>query len=312
MKGTKKVSKNFIGFLVASVLIWLLITLSKEYTTTIAYPVSYIKIPQDKLLQSTPKEGIDIVIKASGFKIITTKFKKKPIVLTANSLNRKSVTKYYFLTKNQLINIQKQLLSDVQLQQIIQDTLFLDLGTLGSKKIAIKPILDINYHIGYDISKKINIKPDSIIISGPESIINKIKFIETTILKLDDVKSDFEEKVEILMPKNEKNINFNKESITISGVVEKFTEGSFKIPYTIVNLPENLELKTLSKTVEVVFVVGLSNFNKINKDSFIVACDYNNAEKNNLSYLVPKVISKPNFLKSVKVVPTIIDFLIQK
>lgn len=312
MKKTQKISKNFIGFLVASILIWLLITLSKEYTTTIGYTVSYIKIPQDKLLQSSPQEEIDIVVKASGFKIISTKFKKKPLVLSANSLNRKSASKYYFLTKNHLNNIQKQFISGVQLQEIIQDTLFLDLGTLKSKKIAIKPVLDINYHVGYDISKALKIEPDSIIISGPESKIDKIKFLETTILKLDDVKSDFKEKIEILKLENEKNIKINEASVTISGVVEKFTEGSFQIPFSVINLPENLELTTLSKTVEVVFVVGLSNFNKINKDSFVVECDYSSAEKNNLGYLIPKVISKPNFLKSVKVVPNIIDFLIQK
>ncbi len=312
MKKTQKISKNFIGFLVASILIWLLITLSKEYTTTIGYTVSYIKIPQDKLLQSSPQEEIDIVVKASGFKIISTKFKKKPLVLSANSLNRKSASKYYFLTKNHLNNIQKQFISGVQLQEIIQDTLFLDLGTLKSKKIAIKPVLDINYHVGYDISKALKIEPDSIIISGPESKIDKIKYLETTILKLDDVKSDFTEKLKIIKPENHKNIKVNEASVTIYGVVEKFTEGSFQIPFSVTNLPENLELTTLSKTVEVVFVVGLSNFNKINKDSFVVECDYSSAEKNNLGYLIPKVISKPNFLKSVKVVPNIIDFLIQK
>ena len=37
-----------------------------------------------------------------------------------------------------------------------------------------------------------------------------------------------------------------------------------------------------------------------------------NSEKNNLGYLIPKIITKPDFIKSVKIIPTKIDFLIQK
>ena len=64
--------------------------------------------------------------------------------------------------------------------------------------------------------------------------------------------------------------------------------------------------------VKVYFVVGLSNFSKIDKNSFAVVCDYSLSNENKLDYLVPKVIEKPSFIKSFKVVPNKIDFLIQK
>ena len=75
MKTSRKISKTFISFLVASFLIWLLITFSKEYTTVITYAVSYKNIPQNKLLQETPIKEIDITVKASGFKILRSNFK---------------------------------------------------------------------------------------------------------------------------------------------------------------------------------------------------------------------------------------------
>ena len=161
MKENKKISKSFIGFLIASVLIWLLITLSKEYTATLTFPVVYTNISQDKLLQKEPTKEINVIVKSSGFNIIKSRFGNKSLALNAKNLIRKSSSKYYFLTRNQFNTIQKQLRSGVQLQEIEIDTIYLEIGSLISKKVALKPNLEINYHIGYDILEAVSMKPDS-------------------------------------------------------------------------------------------------------------------------------------------------------
>lgn len=310
MKNFKKIPKTFISFLVASFLIWFLITFSKEYTTVITYAVNYKNIPQNKLLQETPINNIDITVKASGFKILRSKFKNKKIQLEASKLKRKGHSKFYFLTKSQVTKIQKQLLFGVELKEILQDTIYLNLGVLTSKRVAIKPNLEINYHVGYDLLNEIKISPDSIVISGPEAQVKKIDYLELSELKLNDVKSNFLEEVSVLKLNN--NFKYSAQKITISGNVDKFTEGKLQIPFTTKNLPKNINLTTLSEKVEVIFVVALSNFSKISEASFKVECDYLISEKNNLGYLIPKVILKPVFIKSVKIIPKKIDFLIQK
>ena len=292
-------------------MIWFVITLSKQYTTQVTLSVVYKNIPQNKLLQSEPIKKLDFVVKSSGFNILRSRFNKNELVLNAASLNRKPSNQYYLLLRNQKSSIQKQLHSGIELQEIVQDTIYLNLGSLVSKKVPISPNLDINYHIGYDLSEKIEIVPDSVLISGPEGKVDKVSAIKLNLLKLQDVKNNFSNKVTI--EKNQlKNLKINTEFVTINGKVEKFTEGSFEIPFEIVNLPENTKLTSLTKTVEIVYVVALSQFNKINKDSFRIECDFKTSEKNNLNYLIPKVILKPNTLKSVKVIPNKIDFLIQK
>ena len=84
------------------------------------------------------------------------------------------------------------------------------------------------------------------------------------------------------------------------------------MPFNIKNLSKNTNLTTLIKTVEINFVVALSNFAKVSEASFKVDCDYGFSSKNNLGYLIPKVVTKPEFIKSFKINPTRIDFLIQK
>ena len=312
MENNTKISKSFIVFLITAVVIWFLITLSKVYTISISFPVKYSDLSQDKILQNEPLKEIDILVKSTGFNILSTRFLNQTIELNAGNLNKKSTFNYYLLIKNQKNKIQRQLRSGMEIQEISLDTIYLELGSLISKKVPLIPNLAIDYHVGYDLLDTEVIKPDSIVISGPEAYVDQIDEINLELLKLDDVKSDFSQKVKILRPENSNNLKVASEFATISGRVEKFTEGVFEIPYKVLNLPEGVDVTSLHKTVKVYFVVGLSDFNKIDKNFFQVVCDYTLSKENNLDYLVPKVIVKPAFIKSFKVVPNKIDFLIQK
>jgi len=309
---TKKISKSFIGFLVASTLMWFLITLSKEYSVTLTYPIGFSNIPQDKLLQDQTTKKIDLLVQASGYNILRSRFNHKKMILKGNVLNKKNTNEYYFLAKNQLNNIKNQLHSGVQLEEVLQDTIYLNLTSLASKKIALKPDVDIQYHVGYENSEKLKITPDSIVVSGPKSEIEKIKTIKLAHLKLENVKNDFSKELKIIVPNNSKNIKVSADKAVLSAKVERFTEGSIEVPLEIINLPKGVELTTLNKNVKIVYVVGLSNFDKIDEDFFKVVCDYNVAKENNLNYLIPKVIAKSNLVKTFRVLPNKIDFLIHK
>ncbi|MGY8910904.1 MAG: hypothetical protein ACKVIG_13755, partial [Flavobacteriales bacterium] len=59
-------------------------------------------------------------------------------------------------------------------------------------------------------------------------------------------------------------------------------------------------------------VVSLSNFAKVSETSFIVECDYAMAVKNEVGYLIPKIKTEIDFIKNIKIIPSKIDFLIQK
>lgn len=312
MKKSKKISKSFIGFLFISMLIWVLITMSKEYVTTLEIPITYTNIPQHLLLQKEPVKKLDITIKASGFKTSMIKLRQKVITLELTNLNKKNSNNYYILTRNYFSKIKNQLRDGVELQQIEQDTLHLSLGVLKSKKLPVATNMKIAYHAGYDLSKQITISPDSILVSGPTNQIEKLTEIKLKLLEMSDIKSNFSKKVPIVKPKNATNLKFDAEKVVISGKVEKFTEGNLTLDFTITNVPQGIDITTLVKTVNVTFVVSLSDFNKVNKDSFIVECNYALTQNNNLNYVMPRIIKKPSFVKNVRVVPNKIDFLIQK
>ena len=70
-------------------------------------------------------------------------------------------------------------------------------------------------------------------------------------------------------------------------------------------------INTLNKKVQVTYIVGLSSFNKIDENSFQIECDYAMSASNRLGYLIPKVVLKSSEIKSYKLIPNEINFLIQ-
>ena len=311
MKSKKKIPKTFISFLLASILIWLLITLSKEYITTISFPIEYGEISQNKLLLANQTKELEIVVKTNGFKILRTRFNTKSLLINVNTLISKKGTTYYLLLKSKKQSIKRQLPSGVSLQEIIKDTLFVELGSLVTKKIAVKSNLKISYHIGYDLSEQISLKPDSILVSGPENYISKIKNIELVPIVFEDIKADFVRKVAIKVPEGVKDLKFNIKEVIVSGKIEKFTEGILNVPFKIINVPAGIIINTLNKKVQVTYIVGLSSFNKIDENSFQIECDYAMSASNRLGYLIPKVVLKSSEIKSYKLIPNEINFLIQ-
>ncbi|SEB83432.1 YbbR-like protein [Tenacibaculum sp. MAR_2009_124] len=303
------IPKAFLGFLIASLLFWLLMNLSKEYVTDISLDVSYQNIEQDKLILNEPPKEISLSVKASGFKLMGTSFVHKPIIIDLKNLARKTDSTYYLLSKNLMPEIQNQLKSGLTLNKVKADTIFFSINKLYSKKVAIEPNININYKKGFDLASAITLVPDSIVISGAQTLLNTIEKVKTKEIELSNVSNNVNTKIEILIP-NKIKAKYKKASLEFK--VDKFTEGKMEIPVSITNLPKDKSVSVYPKTVTIIYKVGLKNFNKIDSNFFEVYCDYNESLKNKLPYLVPKLKSKANIASSVRIVPNKIDFLIHK
>ena len=80
--------KVFLFILVLTSIIWLLIELSKSYTSSATFSVDYKNIPIGKLLQSSPISEINIVLKAPGFSISWKVLARNSILIWIPALQR--------------------------------------------------------------------------------------------------------------------------------------------------------------------------------------------------------------------------------
>lgn len=312
MNNKINIPKAFLGFLIASFLIWALINLSKEYTSKVSYVVNYQELPQNKLLLEEPQKELVLLLKGTGFNLLSTKISNKHIFLKTDKSSQKSRNKFYFLPNEQKIFLQEQLPKGIRIEGVLQDTIYLNIGNLASKTIPVIAKTNLDFNAGYALSEPIKIKPNNITISGDSQQINNIKSITTKKINLDNITDNFSKEVSIEISEQLNNIRLSHQKITISGVVDKFTEGEFEIPVTLENIPLGTQLNIFPKKVKVTYKVGLKDFGKVTKDSFEIICDFKQVLDSKLNYLIPKVKTKSTFVSSVKITPDKIEYLIHK
>lgn len=311
-KTNTSISKNFLLFFGLSVVFWFLTKLSKEYESTIVYPISFENLPKDKLMQGNVYDEIGIHVRATGFKILSGKIAPRTIKVDASRLTQRSSTSYFLLLSQQKLAIQKQMNTGVDIDHFASDSINLDLGSLKQKKLPIRLNSSFDFQTGYDISGKISLNPDSVMVSGPESVLDTLRNIPTIALSLKNVNSSFSEELDLYSFDVSKNIRLDVSSVKVEAEVEKFTEGTQKVSFVILNVPEGVEISTYPKEVDITYKVALTNFDQVSSSSFLIECDYKLSADNNLSYLVPRLSRQSQLVKNVKIQPSKIDFVIEK
>lgn len=286
--------------------------LSKKETTTINYQVNYKDLPQNRVFEKEPIKEIPLKVNGTGFKLISANFSKKSIDLKADKLKVKRTGETYLLPNQQLKFIENQLYSGLKLQSSSYDTIYLQLGLLSSKKVPVLADSKINFDLGYDLANPIKFSPDSVLVSGPDLQLSTINSIKTKEILFENLATSKKFRSTLVLPSNNDKLKISHDFVDVEIEVDKFTEGEFLVPFEIENLPYGTKINTFPKKVKLIYKVGLSNFNKISPELFKVVCDYRASKENDLSYLIPKIETSPSLVKSARVTPNKIDFLIQQ
>ena len=289
----------------------MLIKLSKNYISDVEFNLTYTDIPQYKLLQNVPEQNIVLTVKTIGFKLLSYGLKPRTLNYSLNDIEHKKKSDIYFsLTQSKINFLQAQLSAETTVLKVQPDTLFFDLGVKKSKKVKVITHVNIEFKPGFNFTKEKEFTPTTISISGPDKAIDTINEIHTEAFEMKDISDSFERKIRLINPSN--SISLSTDEITVKGKVEKMTQGTFILPYKIINLPKKYLISTYPKEVKVIFQVALNDYNNISENSFKIQCDYKHSEDNNLEYLIPKIVEKPDILFDVKIIPNKIDYLIKK
>ncbi len=299
----------FLFFLSLSFVFWLLINLSKTYTVDVPFRMKYVDLPGKKLFQSDPDHQVIISLKAAGFKIVRYKIKKNTLEYPLSNIKRKGNKTYYSLTKSNLAYLQAQFPDEATVLKVKPDSLFFDLGEKSFKKVKVLQGQGLKFRDGYNLVGNLNILPEQIVLSGPKGILDTISSLDLGSVDLNDFTGSFVQKVSLKSPSIK--IAMEPAEVTIKGRLDKFTEGTFELEYKVINVPSNAIISTFPKVVKLVFQVPLSDYNKVSSDGFEVICDYRDSKNNKLDHLIPRVVKKPEFVSSVRVVPNKVEYLIK-
>lgn len=306
----------FLFFLLASIIFWLLQVLSNDYTTTISYPVSYTKFPKNKVLLNKLPAHLTLKVNAYGFTLLryTLNPAINPITIDVNSFiaNKASPDdglKFYILTRDYRERISRQISSEIKVIDILPDTIMFLFTDIISKKVIVKPNIKLDFEKQYKLTGKLQVKPGSVTISGPGSILDTIDFVLTEFHHLTDMNKTTGIDLAV---KNIKGVKISERSIFLTIPVEKFTEGSLVIPIEVKNLPDTLQLSTFPNEVTVSYLIGLTDYDKVESSDFKAVVDFRSTSNNLSNKLRVRIVKYPSNINSMKFHPKSVEYIVKK
>jgi hypothetical protein len=305
----------FSFFLFLAVVFWLMNALSKSYSSEIQYPIRYRNFPGDKVLLGEMPGNLTIRVYAHGYTLLRHKLSARYIPINFNvqsfSLNRLESgdsSFYYIETRFARDYISKQLNSEFEILEIKPDTLIFPFTDIISKKVEVRLTSSYKPARQFILKGEPEIIPDSVVVSGPEYLVDTLQGVYT--LSQDERWLDADTEVSLPLA-DIKHITPDAEEVRVKFQVEKFTEKTLKIPIQVVNMPDTIDLRLFPSQVEVSCQVGLSNFEKLQPGMFKTSVDYSGVLQGQ-SRLNVALESFPDFVKSPKFNPRTVEYLIVK
>tara|TARA_S200000501_G_scaffold371145_1_gene413632 strand:- start:2295 stop:3221 length:927 start_codon:yes stop_codon:yes gene_type:complete len=283
----------FLVFLGLAIITSFTSKLLTTYEKNIDFSVYASDLPNDKVLTGQSSDKISLKLKGYGFNFAKYYLRNPELKFSVNEMK---IDKYSFIwTKEKnLFNLEK-FVSPMTLLNISNDSLVFFYDKFSNKSIPVKVSTEINYAAGYGNFGPLKITPDSVNVIGPNNTIQKINYIETELITIENAKNDLKGKIKLKLDGLENTIIENTE-VDYFLNIDQYTEETVDVNINVVSNLNELSFNFFPKTVKVKFLVSVENYVKINPIDFKIECYVDNILKND--YLL-EVVKKPEMIKNV-------------
>ncbi|MDP4185422.1 MAG: hypothetical protein Q8862_09715 [Bacteroidota bacterium] len=312
----RKLLVYLICVLIASVF-WFLNAMSKDYNATVTLPVRFVNPPQNKILVGKMPDKLNLKVNGYGFSLLRYKLKLSfyPITfniseLTGSSQKNSGSSIIKIRTSSFLSQIGAQLSSDIKLQSIEPEDLYFRFEPVKYKKVPVVPSCKISYEKQYEEYGKPVVNPAYVLVKGPASMINSLKYLTTEPKEFKKVNRSIQFDAKLNLRDN---LSCELKNVNVYIPVEQVTETRLNVPIQIKNLPEGFDLKTFPSHILVTCVVPLSQFQKVDPDDFAAMVDYNMIELNKDSKKLAVTFDHvPTNISNFTFNPHEVEYLIEK
>lgn len=288
-----------------SLILWVSISLSKDYYATFDVPLKIIDYPAGYTTGSAIPQKLSIRLKGKGWKLATVNLgtESEYFVSAGNDSGRKFINVSNFLSENQWLS------SEMEVIDISPDTLSFIIEKISEKKVMIIPDYDISFKPGYGLASKTKLIPDSVTLFGPESLLRNIVFAETEKIELKNLDKQFSEQKNL---KNIFGVEYRNNRALVRLDVQKIVDNSFDdIFVEVSDVPRDRDVVLLPNRISVSVRGGIEVVGKLSKEKIKASIMYRDIVSDTIGSVMPS-IQLPENLSLQSVRPERLRYVIKK
>lgn len=288
-----------------SVIIWGTISLSEEYYANVNVPLRVVGFPNGYSIGNEIPETITIKLRGIGWKLFAVNIGKD---VTYNiSVNGESGLMQIKLMDHLTDN--RWMLSELDIIDIVPNSLSISVERRVIKKLPIVADLSLDFKAGYGLAKQVLLEPDSIVIDGPESVVNALTEIKTKPITLSSLDKLTIESIEFAyLPGTSFETRFVSVNLDIQRIVDKQFDN---IDVEVLDVPPDRDVILLPNKISCNVRGGIEILGKLEKDQFKAFVYYRDVVLDTIGNVIPHIEQPLNTtIKYIK--PERLRYIIKK
>ncbi|MEX2402617.1 MAG: CdaR family protein [Balneolales bacterium] len=282
---TEKVIVFIVAYVIAMCL-WLLVNLNRDYNLSVNLPVHLAQFQEDQALVEEPPEYVTVNLVGEGWKLITIYNNPPPLRVdprqgSINLYDRAQETMGMFL--------------DVEVQNVQPVIMNIPMEEKISLKVPIQVNVDKTFRPQYDLVGEPKIEPDSVVISGAQSLVEDITHWETEEVHFEDVRDSISQ--HIPLKKSSSLLELGIEEVLYRADVSEFTEGEIRVYVSTENFPEDRSVHYSPSIVTIRYDVPIDEYASSQEIiPFEASVPYQEVEQDTTGFVTPTIRKLDNDL----------------
>lgn len=288
-----------------SSLLWIFISLSEEYFTSIVVPVKFTEIPQNYAIADQSVETVSLGLKGQGWQLTQLSSGLSPefLISPVYKLGRQT-----FLLKN-AIDKNPWLSSTIQVTELLPEKIDYLVDELVRKKVKIIPNITLHYKNDYSLVGEMKLSQDTVTISGAKIIVENIDKIRTKHYEFKNLERGVTAQ---LMIEEIPGIVISHPDCTVEFDVQKIVDKTFNsVVVEVKDVPRGIDLLLFPNRINVVLRGGINVLGRLDENSVSASVSFSQAINDTTGILIP-VVKIPMNTEIVDITPNSLGYIIKE
>jgi len=276
--------------ILAAATFWFFNALNKNYSTRLNYPLEFV-FNQDSAIAIEPlPKKVYLDVNGGGWNLLRKTFwlNTSPV-----RIELKDPTELKYHTQSSLVPILSGQLGGLKLNYVVTDSIFINIDEKVTRKMKVAvDSFRIPLENDYRLVSKIKLSPDSVLLTGPKSLLNSFGTIAWGKFNQNKIDADFDADISIELPDNGL-ITPNIGRINVQFEVDKYIQHSLTVPLEKLRFPSEENIDLQDTVILLTMKIRESKISELNPSDFGVMVDFTARDQSD-STIIPSLMYYPD------------------
>ena len=271
---------------VISVTLWASLTLQEQKTVTLEAPTEVVNVPADEALTQLPPSTVRVQLRGPGLQLMWLLM--DPPTVTVDVSNDETMVAEALGLSNQ---------SDVRIESVNPQRIALSKEPKVERRIPVQSRVQINLPPAHELIQPPRVRPESIAVTGAESVVQRLQYWPTDSLAVDNLRDSLETSIP-LADTLAQLVTRNIDAVTLIARVGKFAEAQREIDVEVTGVPADQSLVALEpSTIRVRYRVLFDQlFESQRVNDFFASVSYSQIRSDTTGYVEPRLHVPSNMI----------------